>query len=169
MCQPIPHPSILEPEEWSDIHQLCLLWGIEDIENEIRVEFSTRMTRSLGRTQVKRKIIRLSACLSGPLKKHIQEVICHELAHIAVEHKYGDNKKPHGTEWQSFVKLAGYEPSMRMVLDRSNLPKAGLRKFKHKCLVCSSERFAKVRMTRWRCSSCVETGLEGMLTIEEVL
>jgi predicted SprT family Zn-dependent metalloprotease len=128
------------------VSRLCELWEIKSIEHEITIEFSSRITRSLGRTQPLRKIVRLNPDLLRSLSKHLEEVLCHEIAHIAAVHKYGPVVMPHGEEWQSLVRQAGFEPS-----------------------VCLAERQAKNRMARWRCSACVQDGLDGELIIEEVL
>ena len=150
------------------VHRLCSLWGIECIADQIRVEFSSRMTRSLGRTQSLRKIIRLNSKLSTSLGGHLEEVLCHELAHIAAIHKFGRSIRPHGKEWQALVRQASYAPNIRMVLNGQCNTSPRTNTFRHVCPVCHSERIAKRRMTRWRCKNCVENSLNGKLHIEEV-
>lgn len=152
----------------STVHRLCELWGIEQIENEIQVEFSTRMTRSLGRTQPHKRVIRLNSKLCSSLSGYLEEVLCHELAHIATVYKYGGSPLPHGKEWQSLVRMAGYEPSVRMQIDSDFPPKNHLKRFRHQCPVCHSVRVARVPMKRWRCSECVASGLSGELEVEEL-
>ena len=82
----------------SIIRRLCALWEIEEVEDEISVEYSSRMTRSLGRTQPLKKIIRLNLDVLSSLCQHLEEILCHELAHIAAVHKYGESISPHGQE-----------------------------------------------------------------------
>ncbi|SVD84883.1 uncharacterized protein METZ01_LOCUS437737, partial [marine metagenome] len=83
------------------VSRLCELWGIESIEDEITIEFSSRLTRSLGRTEPTKKTVRLNPDLLASLSKHLEEVLCHEIAHIATVQKYGESPLPHGKEWQS--------------------------------------------------------------------
>jgi predicted SprT family Zn-dependent metalloprotease len=151
------------------VSRLCELWEIKSIEHEITIEFSSRITRSLGRTQPLRKIVRLNPDLLRSLSKHLEEVLCHEIAHIAAVHKYGPVVMPHGEEWQSLVRQAGFEPSVRMHVAPGKRPHISTRRFRHVCPVCLAERQAKNRMARWRCSACVQDGLDGELIIEEVL
>lgn len=144
------------------------MWEIEEVEEEISVEYSSRMTRSLGRTQPLKKIIRLNLDVLSSLCQHLEEILCHELAHIAAVHKYGESISPHGQEWQSLVRQAGFEPNIRMHVSSSKIIQVSKRQFKHKCPICFSERIAKTRMTSWRCGSCVKEGMGGELIIEEV-
>jgi predicted SprT family Zn-dependent metalloprotease len=151
------------------VSRLCELWGIESIEDEITIEFSSRLTRSLGRTEPTKKIVRLNPDLLASLSKHLEEVLCHEIAHIATVQKYGESPLPHGKEWQSLVRQAGFEPSTRMYVSSGKPRRLLIKRFRHKCLTCFTERIAKTRMNRWRCSGCVKNGMDGELMIEEVL
>ena len=126
------------------------------------------MTHSLGRTQPLKKDVRLNPDLSSSLSKHLEETLCHELAHIATVHKYGESAMPHGQEWQSLVRQAGFEPIIRMHVPSNKRSRISTKRFSHKCPTCFSERIAKIRMTRWRCSGCVQDGMGGELIIEEV-
>ena len=42
------------------------------------------------------------------------------------------------------------------------------RLWEHRCPVCQATRFAKTRVTRWRCRPCREAGHSGELLIERV-
>jgi predicted SprT family Zn-dependent metalloprotease len=152
----------------ASILKFCGLWGVEEIQDDIQVEFSSRLTRSLGRTQPLRKVIRLNNELRTTLNGHLEEVICHELAHVATVHLYGPSIKPHGEEWQTLVRLAGFEPSIRLWVDGQWTRDRAPRRYKHYCPVCHSQRIGRIRMTRWRCSACVANGLAGELQIEEM-
>lgn len=152
----------------ASIRKFCGLWGVEEIQDEVQVEYSTRITRSLGRTQPLKKVIRLNGELSTTLNDLLDEVICHELAHIAAVHLHGDSIKPHGEEWKKLVRLAGFEPSIQLhVILESSTGKAS-RSYRHYCPVCHSQRIGRIRMTRWRCKACAESGLPGELQIEEI-
>jgi SprT protein len=167
-------PNISSPNEHTagqiraSILKFCALWRVEEIQDDIQVEFSTRLTRSLGRTQPLRKVIRLNRELCTTLNDYLNEVICHELAHIAAVHLHGPSIKPHGEEWQSLVRLAGFEPSIRLRVNGQSTTGKAPRRYKHYCPVCHSQRIGRTRMTRWRCSACVANGLSGELQIEEM-
>ena len=167
-------PSISSPSEKTadriraSILELCALWRVEEIQDEIRIAFSSRLTRSLGRTQPKLKVIRLHNELCTSLNSYLDEVMCHELAHVVAVHLHGTSVKPHGKEWQELVRLAGFEPTVRLHVDDHASQIKPLKKYSHYCPVCHSERVARIRMTRWRCKVCVADGLSGELQIEEI-
>jgi predicted SprT family Zn-dependent metalloprotease len=151
------------------ILKYCRLWGIETIQDDIQIEVSKRLTRSLGRTQPLKKIIRINAELCTTLNEYLEEVICHELAHIASVHQHGTAIKPHGEEWKALVSLAGFEPSVRLQVDSESAISKPPKKYKHYCPVCHSKRVGRRRMMRWRCKVCVTSGLSGQLQIEEMM
>jgi len=153
----------------ASIDRFCVAWGVEEIQNDIQVEFSARLTRSLGRTQPLQKVIRLNTELSTTLTDHLEEVICHELAHIAAVHQHGTSIKPHGEEWQKLVRSVGYEPSVRMYVNGQASPRKLLKSYKHYCPVCHFQRIGRTRMKRWRCAECVANGLSGELKITEIV
>mgnify|MGYP001813649336 CR=1 FL=1 len=144
----------------------CQLWGIKPVKDEIVVEFSSRITRSLGRTQPAAKIIRLNPLLQTSLNHLLEEVLCHELAHVAAFHLNGDAIRPHGPEWQTLVLAAGFEPRVRIEADLNWPSSLTVRCYTHRCPVCHAVRVAKRPMARWRCSECVASGLTGELQIE---
>lgn len=141
-------------------------WAIGELADEVQVEFSNRITRSLGRTQPVARIIRLNPLLKTSLKHLLEEVLCHELAHIAVYHLPGGSIRPHGPEWQALVRAAGYEPLVRIDVDLGSTPLGQDKCYTHRCPVCHTKRSAKKPMKRWRCSECVANGLSGELEIE---
>lgn len=169
MTDPSPKTSEQLPEIQRLIGRLCELWGIKGIEDEITIEFSSRLTRSLGRTKPIQKVVRLNLDLLADLSSNLEEVLCHEIAHIATVYKYGESTLPHGIEWRGLVRQAGFEPKVRIYVPQGkpSRPSAGI--FLHTCPVCFSRRTAKRRMSQWRCGSCVSDGLPGELLIEEVL
>ncbi len=150
------------------INKYCSLWHVDEIQDEIQIVFSKRLTRSLGRTQPLQKVIRLNVRLLNDLNSYLEEVICHELAHVAATHISGPSIKPHGKEWQKLVCQTKYEPTIKLMVKDSRLTSKPRKRFKHSCLVCHSERIARTKMTRWRCKTCVENGLSGQLKIEEI-
>lgn len=153
------------------IDQWTGLWDVPDLASQVTVEFSPRMTRSLGRCYPERKLIRLSARLAQGPRPILEETLCHELAHIAAREMNGAKSAPHGHTWAGLMRLAGFEPRTRLQ-DPCNTPP--LRKkdqpqrylYVHHCPVCQMERIARRPVKRWRCRACVEAGLDGKLVIE---
>ena len=146
----------------------CALWSVEEIQDDVTVLFSSRLTRSLGKTQPVRKVIRLNTQLCTTLNPYLEEVICHELAHVVATHLYGPSIRPHGEEWKALMRSAGFEPNVRLHVANHFTKRKPQRKFRHYCPVCQSERMSRTRMTRWRCEACVADGLSGELQIEEI-
>ena len=144
----------------------CRLWDNANLAPKIQVKFSNRITRSLGRTQPAAKIIRLNPLLQTRLRHLLEEVLCHELAHIAAHHLHGDAIRPHGLEWQTLMRVASYEPRVRIEADLGPPPAHQSRCYTHRCPVCHAVRVAKKRMVHWRCAECVANGLEGIMEIE---
>ncbi|MBW2278311.1 MAG: SprT-like domain-containing protein, partial [Deltaproteobacteria bacterium] len=89
----------------------CRLWGVEALAEEARVELSSRMTHSLGRAYCDRNLVRLAARLEQGPREFLEEVLCHELAHLAAARRSGRRVKPHGAEWKALMRAAGYPPA----------------------------------------------------------
>lgn len=89
------------------------MWGVEELAAEIRVEISSRMTRSLGRCYADRKLIRIARFVVEDSDELFREVLCHEAAHVAAYHLHGRSIRPHGREWRALVQQAGYEPTVK--------------------------------------------------------
>ena len=99
----------------------------------------------------------------------LQEVLCHEMAHLAARELHGRNVRPHGPEWKALMTSAGFEPRTRLP-SPNGAPRPGRRRrapyvYVHRCPVCQLLRPARRLMSRWRCAACVASGLEGRLTI----
>jgi predicted SprT family Zn-dependent metalloprotease len=158
--------------------QLGELWSLPDLSPTATIEFSDRMTTSLGRCVPSRRLIRLNARLRDGDDELLKEVLCHELAHLAVYVRFGRGAEPHGKEWRRLVSLAGYEPRRRaesVLSDTAARDQVGRDEpptrrwasshFEHRCPVCQSVRVARTASPRWRCSECVADGLDGELVI----
>ena len=143
------------------------LWGCSDLASSVVIQFSSRLKSSLGRTRVDVHKVSLNPLLTRENEQLLDEVLCHELAHIATYERFGASVKPHGPEWTALVRKAGFEPRLRHGVANAKLPTA-TRKFEHLCPVCQTVRYAKRSMTQWRCESCVDAGLEGKLLIRSV-
>ena len=153
------------------IRNLARVWGVPRLEQCARVEFSPRLSKSLGMAYPWLGLVRLNPVLAGPAHRHLlAEVLCHEVAHVAVYELHGPRRRPHGPEWAALVRAAGFEPRSRMHLEggpptvRPRLPRPGP-VFVHRCPVCGMERSARRPCPRWRCAACVAAGLEGRLLV----
>ena len=137
------------------------------------VEFSTRMRVSLGLCRPAQNRIRLSAVLrDGGSSDLLEEVLCHELAHVAVHRLHGRRAKPHGPEWKSLMRKAGFEPRVRVRENDPRLPKAFNKprpRWEHRCPVCGVTQMAGRPVRQWRCVRCRKAGRSGKLRIRKIL
>lgn len=145
---------------WSD------LWGVPALDETLSVAYNKRLKQSLGRCASRVRTLHLHPFLEHAPASLFSEVLCHEAAHIAA-HRFGA-ERAHGEEWQRLMTLAGYPPRARLFAPRG-FPLMDRRRrsqrFEHFCPVCQWSRFARQRMTRWRCADCLAAGLEGRLVI----
>jgi predicted SprT family Zn-dependent metalloprotease len=147
--------------------KLFMLWGLPELVSCVEIQFSRRLRSTLGRTRVDTRRVRLNPALAETSEGLLEEVLCHELAHIAVYERFGTKAKPHGPEWAGLVRQAGYEPRLSATIDGEKKHTNELR-FEHLCPVCQIVRYAKRPMTSWRCGGCVDAGLEGRLLIRSL-
>lgn len=143
------------------------VWNLPELQLEVEVVFSPKLTRNLGRAIPSRGIVTLHVALASAPRRLLREVLSHEAAHIAVFRRHGESKRPHGPEWAELVRQAGYKPSKSLVVAASGDPKrrASTRRYEHLCPVCQVVRVAKRPMPRWRCQGCADAGLQGTLRI----
>lgn len=157
------------PSSLMDAIRRCFsLWGLAGFEENVTICFSRRMCRALGRCYVKRRRISLSKRLREMPISILEEVLCHESAHLAAFQLCGENHRPHGPEWAHLMRLAGFDPRRRLVLDEYGIstPSKQLSQFYvHFCLVCQMERVARRAVRTWRCADCRALGLDGLLEI----
>ncbi len=81
----------LSPEAISSAHRWLHLWHTPDLATRTTIEWSPRLTRSLGRCYPERRLIRLAAFLEESENALLEEVLCHELAHLAACELHGSN------------------------------------------------------------------------------
>lgn len=143
---------------------LFSLWCMPEVACRVDIQFSKRLRSTLGRTRVDIYRVRLNPLLAKANDGLLEEVICHELAHIAVYERFGGKAKPHGPEWASFVRQAGFEPRLSADIGGEVKHIKG-RRYEHFCPICQAVRYAKRPMASWRCGGCVDAGLEGQLLI----
>lgn len=143
-------------------------WGIPDLTDDVVVAFSSRLKVSLGRCNPATGRISLRRDLQTDRKSQLPEVLCHEVAHVAVHRIYGPHAAPHGPEWRRLVADAGFKPRVRAKGGgESARPStgSGLLEVEHRCPVCQSVRYGRKAVSAWRCAECLDAGLSGELVI----
>jgi predicted SprT family Zn-dependent metalloprotease len=160
--------SILDLKDQARVY--LKLWKLPKLANLINISYSARLTKSLGRARVDSRNINLNCKLISTDEALVKEVLCHELAHIAVYEKYGPNRKPHGNEWSSLIKQAGFSPRTHISFEFSPQDNSQItpRRYSHICPICQAERIANRKLKKWRCASCAAAGLESELIIQQV-
>jgi predicted SprT family Zn-dependent metalloprotease len=146
-------------------------WGSPGDAQGIRLEFSGRMTTSLGRCYPTRRLIRLNDALTPQSAADLlHEVVCHEAAHIVAYERHGRSIRPHGHEWASLLVELDVPARARIPCDVEldavlNKRRRRSLRFEHRCTVCQAVRYARRAYPRWRCATCVSAGLSGTLRI----
>jgi predicted SprT family Zn-dependent metalloprotease len=142
-------------------------WETPALIGNLRVEFSPRLRRAFGRCYQEERLIRLTPSLRTSQSHLLAEILCHEAAHAAVYELYGIAAKPHGSEWEELMRVAGFEPRVRIpvVVRSGETGDEGRVVWLHHCPNCEKSRHAMRPMHRWRCRTCVEDGSEGRLVI----
>lgn len=159
-------PLLLMLARWGE------LWGVPRLEDRLTLEFSSRLKTTLGRCMVGQGRIRLAASLLEVSRSFLEEVVCHEAAHVAVYELYGKGPRPHGAAWKALMKSAGYEPRARIHFE--DLPEPFARRgrprtlWRHRCPVCQAFRIARRPVRNWRCAACHAAGLDGRLVVTRV-
>jgi len=152
------------------LSRLGTVWSCAALVDRTTVRFSTRLTQSVARADVARSVVTLSASLLSD-SKVLDEVLCHEVAHLVAHARVGRAEPPHGPTWQELVRQGGHVPALRISLlartSESQSQAPASRRFVHRCLVCSFIRVSRRRMPHWRCRDCVDAGLDGTLAIQE--
>ena len=166
--------------------KLSRRWGLPKSILDVGLRLNPRLTRSVARYRRENGVIEL-----GPrflrLRARRKEVLCHELAHVAVEYLYGKQSQPHGSEWRKLMESAGFVPAVRLSATPQSLTKKAVGAnadapitswggrqtmlryvYEHRCPVCQMTQRAKRPVSRWRCAECVAAGLAGDLEITRI-
>lgn len=153
------------------------LWDTPLLAKSISLRTSTRLRRALGTYSPAHSQITLAHWLLDDAPHRdphplLDEVLCHEAAHAAVHLTRLRRTRPHGKEWRGFMLAAGFEPRVRipegLMPEGVRAAMAAGKRWEHRCLRCQAVRMARVRVTRWRCRRCVESGGSGRLGVRRV-
>ena len=163
--------GILSGELARTIQRWAVLWHVAGLRDRVRIHFNARLRTTIARWVIASNRLEVSSRFFDACRDQ-RQILCHELAHAAAVMKFGRAVRPHGPEWCHFVRVAGFRPMTYLVSQRAGRPMskvAGvLPIYEHRCVVCQSVRYARKRITNWRCVECVGTGLEGALKIRIV-
>lgn len=121
------------------LNRLCAKHSIDPIPS---IQWSTRMSKTLGRAFPRDRKITLSSWLDF---NQAMNTVRHELAHIAVG--YPSNEAPHGPKWREWAVCLGAEPRAASLLPPTRGPDPRMRKLYWglKCLSCGS-RFLRAQV-----------------------
>jgi predicted SprT family Zn-dependent metalloprotease len=164
--------AALTTDDVASAHRWLELWGTPELAAQATIEFSARMTRSLGRCYPDRRLIRIAAFVGEGDRGLLDEVLCHELAHLAARERHGERIRPHGPEWKALMRAAGFNPRARLPAPpnapKRKPPRRRRRRrywYLHRCPRCQLARAGKRVERRWRCAACFTAGLEGILDV----
>jgi predicted SprT family Zn-dependent metalloprotease len=163
----IPNVS-LEQYNFQKLNSLEEIWGVPNQLSQINFEWNPKLRVTLGIAYPKRNLVRLNIILQQPELAHLlEEVVCHEVAHIAAYHLHGPKIKIHGPEWRDLIIKAGFQPRTTLSSDFIQQPLApSSHQYAHTCLVCQSSRLSAKPQPKWRCAECQEAGLDGVLRMQ---
>jgi SprT protein len=159
-------PDAVAYEDW--LLTWSAAWGVPELPSRVRISFSQRLQRSLGRCSPSTGWIRLNPGLLDGAPEALREVVCHEAAHVAAWLLHGRRARAHGSEWKDLMRLAGYAPRVRWA--ESSVPESvRVRRsavvYVHSCPVCSAHWVARRSVPAWRCGTCRDAGRAGRLTV----
>lgn len=144
-----------------EVRRLSRVWGVPL--SNVDIVISSRFTTSAGSADARRNRVAISAAVPA---RFFRDVLRHELAHIATFRLVGNTERHHGATWQRLVRQAGGDPKANVSLPLNRRRSSS--RYLHACPVCDFARFARRRVTAWRCADCVEAGLPGLLVITQV-
>ena len=145
-------------------------WSLPDLPDQVTIEISGRLRTSIGLCYPERSLIRLHPVVRELEESVFLEILCHELAHVAVHRHFGRGCKPHGREWAALVEAAGHNARARLPNGSvfATPAQRATRKtilWHHRCPRCDAARTARRPVYSWRCATCVNQGSSGKLEI----
>jgi predicted SprT family Zn-dependent metalloprotease len=146
-------------------------WRLPGLLDQVRIEFSSRMRTSIGLCYPERSLIRLHPVVRELDEPLFLEILCHELAHVAVHRLFGRGARPHGREWAALLESSGFPARTRLPQGTifSTERQRATRKtilWHHRCPGCQAARTARRPVYTWRCVHCRNNGRSGKLEIE---
>jgi SprT protein len=157
------------PDFAAELGRLARLWDAPGLDERASVEFSARLSRSLGLCYPQRDLIRLNpVLLKAENREVLNETLVHEAAHLVAYWRHGGRIRPHGHQWQSLMQLADLPPraTIRHTKIKSLPPVRRARYlYRHRCQDCGNVFNAGRTDRRWRCSSCHRWGRGGVLKV----
>jgi predicted SprT family Zn-dependent metalloprotease len=158
------------------LHSWGKRWRCEALVGSVSVTFSPRLRTTLGRATPETSRVALHTALQYAAPSVLLEVLCHEVAHVVAYRRALEmgvaRPRPHGAEWATLVRAAGYEARVRA--PRSSIPELTRdrigtgerrRNVLHVCPVCHARRLARRAVPGWRCAACVGVGLDGRMDV----
>ncbi len=147
-----------------------VLWGLPGLAQELRIEFSQRLSHALGICDGRNRLLTLSKILLLKQNRHLLlATLCHEAAHFAAWRQHGVFIAPHGTEWRALMRAAGFNPRVARPMEEIFGMEERLieeqRLYQYHCAVCGITRVRAAKNGRLRCGACVNAGRKGLLTI----
>ncbi|MCK5113497.1 MAG: SprT-like domain-containing protein [Phycisphaerae bacterium] len=129
-------------------------WGIDDLNQQVRVVYNPRLTTTLGRAILNRGVVELNPRLLAEHPSELIPTLVHELAHIVVHMRFG-RVAPHGHHFKMMM-------GMQNLSARSthSLPVAHLRRkrkkylYLHTCSECGYRFVARSFRRSYYCASC---------------
>lgn len=146
------------------------LWCVPSLLQRILFRRNPLLRTTIARWREKQHCLELGPQFFS-LTKCQDEILCHELAHVAALLIHGSGISSHGPEWHALVKAAGYSPSSVLKTSKSNsalLKNTSSWWYEHRCPVCHAVHFARKRMSQWRCAECIQLGLPGLLIVSRL-
>lgn len=154
----------------ADIGRWAASWSVPALGRDITLRVNLRLRSSIARYRHDDGCIEVGPRFLAD-RRIRREAIAHELAHAAVAKRQNRRYRPHGPEWSSLLRQAGF--SARAIVcsesnETSSTRAGGSGRFLHRCPVCQMTRTARRPVSAWRCRQCVESGLSGQLEITAV-
>jgi SprT-like family len=145
------------------------IWRVPELRSQVMFRRNPRLRVTVARWVQASQCVELGIRFFQ-LRRHQEEILCHELAHAAAVAKHGPSVSAHGLEWRALVRAAGFEPKVRWLSARENKTRGIVRGrtsrlYEHRCCVCQAVRLARRAMKQWHCVECVNAGLAGRLEI----
>jgi predicted SprT family Zn-dependent metalloprotease len=171
------HPELVSIQKTAHdlARDLAGTWSLPGEALSVTVAANPRLRRAVARFLRNKQVIEVGPrFFEVPARQ--REVLCHELAHAAIDFLHGPHAKAHGPEWRRLVEAAGYRPEARTTRAQPIKPESACAarraspktSYEHRCPVCQMVRRAKRRVPQWRCTACVAAGLPGTLVIERM-